>query len=142
KAIDPEKAGVVLGQLLQNKPLPRDGGGAWIELIGRAGGAKELQRLFDQVLANGFDEPTAVRALAALNEASHLRNARPSSGLDNIGKLFDQPREKIRGEALRLAGSWKDLKQHFPQLVSIAGAADTPSALRQIALDSLREIGG
>src|SRR5207247_7502841 len=36
KAIDPEKASTVLGQLLQNKPLPRDGGGAWIELIGRA----------------------------------------------------------------------------------------------------------
>src|SRR5436190_6348581 len=109
KALEPAKASLVLGQLLQNKPLPPDGGGAWIELIGRAGGAKELQRLFDQVLANGFDEPAALRALAALNEASRLRNARPSSGLDNIGKLFDQPREKIRGEALRLAGSWKDL---------------------------------
>src|SRR5580765_1789602 len=119
KAIDPEKASMVLGQLLQNKPLPRDGGGAWIELIGRAGGAKELQRLFDQVLANGFDEPAAVRAFAALNEASRLRNVRPSSGLDNAGKLFDNPSEKIRAEALRLAGTWKELKQYFPQLVSI-----------------------
>src|SRR5439155_9601122 len=96
KAIDPEKASTVLGQLLQNKPLPRDGGGAWIELIGRAGGAKELQRLFDQVLANSFDEPTSVRALAALNEASRLRNARPSSGLDNVGKLFNNASEPFR----------------------------------------------
>src|SRR6266581_142691 len=129
KAIEPEKASLVLGQLLQNKPLPRDGGGAWIELIGRAGGAKELQRLFDQVLANGFDEPAAVRAFAALNEASRLRKVRPSSGLENVGKLFDSPSKKIRAEALRLAGTWKDLKQYFPQLVSVAGAADTPSAL-------------
>src|SRR5216117_2946046 len=106
KAIDPEKASTVLGQLLQNKPLPRDGGGAWIELIGRAGGAKELQRLFDQVLANGFDETAAVRAFAVLNEASRLRNTRPSSGLENVGKLFDNPSEKFRAEALRLAGTW------------------------------------
>jgi putative heme-binding domain-containing protein len=142
KAIEPEKASMVLGQLLQNNPFSRDGGGAWIELIGRAGGAKELQRLFDQVLANGFDESAAARAFAALNEASRLRNVRPSSGLENVGKLFDHSSEKIRAESLRLAGTWKDLKQYFPQLVSIAGAADTPSALRQIALDSLREIGG
>src|SRR6266705_670206 len=109
KAIDPEKASMVLGQLLQDEPLPRDGGGAWIELIGRAGGAKELQRLFDQVLANGFDEPVAARALAALNEASRLRKVRPSSGLENVGKLFNTPGEKIRLEALRLAGTWKEL---------------------------------
>src|SRR5207249_6752468 len=142
KAIEPEKASMVLGQLLQNKPLPRDGDGAWIELIGRAGGAKELQRLFDQVLANRFDEPAAVRAFAALNEASRLRKVRPSSGLENAGKLFDSPSEKIRAEALKLAGTWKELKQYFPQLVSVAGAADTPPALRQTAFDSLREIGG
>ena len=142
KAIEPGKASSVLGQLLQNKPLARDGAGAWIELIGRAGGANELQRLFDQVLANGFDEPSAVRALVALNEASRLRKVRPSSGLENVGKLFDNASEKIRAEALRLAGTWKDLKQYFPQLVTVAGAADTPSALRQIAFDSLREIGG
>src|SRR5436309_3794966 len=133
---------MVLGQLLEDKPLPRDGGGAWIELIGRAGGAKELQRLFDQVLANGFDEPAAVRAFAALNEASRLRKVRPSSGLENAGKLFDSPSEKIRAEALKLAGTWNELKQYFPQLVSLAGAVDTPPALRQIAFDSLREIGG
>jgi putative heme-binding domain-containing protein len=142
KGIEPEKASMVLGELLRNKPLARDGAGAWIELIGRAGGAKELQRLFDQVLANGFDEPAAVRAFAALNEASRLRKVRPSSGLEKVGKLFDNPSEKIRTEALRLAGTWKDLKQYFPQLVTVAGAAETPSSLRQIAMDSLREIGG
>ena len=142
KAIEPEKASLVLGQFLQNKPLPRDGAGFWIELIGRAGGAQELQRLFDQVLANGFDEPAAARALTALNEASRLRKVRPASGLENVGKLFDNPSEKMRAEALRLAGTWKELKQFLPQLVTVAGAANTPPALRQIALDSLREIGG
>ena len=142
KAIESAKASAVLGQLLGDRPLPRDGSGAWMELIGRAGSAKELQRLFGQVLADGLDEPAAVRALTALNEASRLRNARPSSGLESVGQLFGRPSDKIRAGALRLAGTWKDIKQSFPQLVSIAGAPETPPALRQIAMDTLREIGG
>ena len=137
KAIDPEKASMVLGQLLQNKPLRRDGGGAWIELIGRAGGAKELQRLFDQVLANSFDEPTSVRALAALNEASRLRNARPSSGLDNVGKLFNNANEPFRAEAVRLVGQWT-LRQFVPDLLKLAGDTAASVSLRHDAFESLR----
>src|SRR5881394_1576788 len=120
KAIEPDKASMVLGQLLQNKPLPRDGGGAWIELLGRAGGAKELQRLFDQVLANGFEEAGALRALAALNESSRLRNTRPSSGLENVGKLLNNPSEPLRAEAVRLVGQWT-LRQFVPDLMKLAG---------------------
>src|SRR5439155_25346174 len=55
KAIEPQKASLVLGQLLGDKPLPQDGRGPWIELIGRAGSPKELQLLFDQVTRRGFD---------------------------------------------------------------------------------------
>src|SRR5207253_5633952 len=84
KAIESAKASLVLGQLLGDQPLPQDGRGPWIELIGRAGSPKELQRLYDQVLRRGFDNPTAARAVAALNEASRLRQARPSSGLEQI----------------------------------------------------------
>src|SRR5438094_82268 len=83
KAIEPEKASQVLGVLLGDKPLPSDGRGPWIELIGRAGSPRELQRLFDQVLRRGFNKPTATRALAALNEAARLRSVRPLSGLEN-----------------------------------------------------------
>ncbi|MEO6035809.1 MAG: PVC-type heme-binding CxxCH protein, partial [Verrucomicrobiota bacterium] len=60
QAIEPEMASAVLSQLLKNKPLVRDGSGAWIELIGRSGGSKELQTLYDQVLQNGFAEPASV----------------------------------------------------------------------------------
>src|SRR6266487_825590 len=137
KAIDPEKASRVLGQILQNKPLPREGTGAWIELIGRAGGANELQRLLDQVLASGFDEPAAVRALAALNDASHLRNARPSSGLDNIGKLFNNASEPFRAEAVRLVGQWT-LRQFVPDLLKLAGDTTVSVSLRHNAFESLR----
>ncbi len=142
QAIQPELASAVLSQLLKNKPLARDGSGGWIELIGRAGSAKELQLLFDQILKNGFDEPAIVGALNALNDASRLRNAKPSASLENVGTLFNHQNEKIRIAAVRLAGTWKDLKQYFPKLIELAGAPDTTPAVREAAFTSLREIGG
>ena len=141
KAIEPQKASLVLGQLLGDKPLPQDGRGPWIELIGRAGSPKELQLLFDQVTRRGFDEPAAARALAALSEASRIRNARPPSGREKLVMMFAAP-EPTRSEAIRLAGTWKSVGEHLPQLILIAEANTTSPGLRQIAFDSLREIGG
>src|SRR6185503_2324848 len=115
------------------------GGGAWIELLGRAGGAKELQRLFDQVLSNGFDEPGALRALAALNEASRLRNTRPSNGLENVGKLLNNPSEPFRAEAVRLVGQWT-LRQFVPDLLKLAGDTAASVSLRHDAFESLRSL--
>src|SRR5213592_832863 len=123
KAIESAKASLVLGQLLGDQPLPQDGRGPWIELIGRAGSPKELQRLFDQVLRRGFDEPAAARALAALDEAARLRGAKPSSGLEEIGKFFDAP-EQIRKQAIRLAGTWKSAGEYLPRLIAIAEAKE------------------
>ncbi|MEO7517100.1 MAG: PVC-type heme-binding CxxCH protein [Verrucomicrobiota bacterium] len=142
QAIEPKMASAIITRLLKTKPLARDGQGAWIELIGRAGGAKELQLLFEQVLKKGFDEPATVRALIALNDASRLRQMKPSAPLENVGQLFENPSEKIRIEAVRLAGTWKDLGNNFPKLIEMAGAANTPSALREAVFTSLREIGG
>ena len=45
KAIRPEQASRVLGQLLVTKPLARDGQGPWIELIGAAGSPRELRQI-------------------------------------------------------------------------------------------------
>src|SRR5439155_11773582 len=139
EAIESAKASLVLGQLLGDQPLPQDGRGPWIELIGRAGSPKELQRLYDQALRRGFDNPTAARAVAALNEASRLRQARPSSGLEQIDRLLDSP-EQIRAEAVRLAGTWKSAP--LSKLISMARAAGTPARIRQAVFESLREIGG
>jgi putative heme-binding domain-containing protein len=139
KAIEPEKASSVLGQLLGDQPLSPEGKGPWIELIGRAGSPKELQRLYDQILRRGFDKATAARAIAALNEASRLRNARPASGLEQIDILINGP-DPIRSQAMRLAGTWKT--GSLPKLLAIAESAAAPAATRQIAFDALREIGG
>src|SRR5256885_1792381 len=141
EAIEPEKASQVLGVLLGDKPLPSDGRGPWIELIGRAGSPRELQRLFDQVLRRGFNKPTAARALAALNEAARLRSVRPLSGLENIGMIFEAP-DPLRKEAVRLAGAWKSAGARMPELVSIAEAQATQAGTRQGVFETLREIGG
>ena len=142
KSIEPTRASAVLGQLLRDKPLAKDGSGPWIELIGQSGGPAELRRLFDQVLNGGFGEPAAARALAALNQAVRLRNAKPTGETTAVGSLFIHPDEKVRIEAVRLAGGWKELGPSFGQLVKLAGDPSTPGALRQVAFESLRDIGG
>jgi putative heme-binding domain-containing protein len=142
KAIEPAQAASVLAQLLQTRPLDRAGRGSWIELIGASGGPDELKKLFEPALAGGFEDAALARALAALNQAARLRNARPASPVENVGQFFSHANEKVRVEALRLAGAWKDLKQYFPQLAAIAGSPASSPAVRQAAFESLREIGG
>ena len=142
KSIEPSQASAVLAQLLTDKPLAKDGRGPWVELIGQSGGPKELRQLFDQVLQGGFSEPAAARALAALNQAVRLRNAKPTGDTLAVGSLFTHSDEKVRIEAVRLAGGWKELGPGFGQLVKLAGDSSTSGPLRQVAFESLRDIGG
>ena len=142
KSIEPAQASAVLGQLIGDKPFPKDGSGPWIDLIGQAGTSKELRRLFDQVLGSGFEDAATARALAALNQAGRLRNAKPSGSTVEVGTLFAHANEAVRLEAVRLAGAWKNLGQYFPELGKLAGAANTPAGLRDAAFATLRDIGG
>ncbi len=142
KAIEPTQASAVLGRLIGDKPLPKDGSGPWIDLIGQAGTAKELRRLFEQVLAEGFDEATTARALASLNQAVRLRNLKPAGSTAELGTLFTHANESIRLESVRLAGGWKDLGKYFGELGAIARAKDTRPTLREAAFATLRDIGG
>ena len=142
KAIEPSRASTVLAQLLKDKPLTKDGSGPWIELIGQSGGPTELRQLFDQVRQGGFDDAASARSLAALNQAARLRNARPSGDIIAVSALFNHPNEKVRIEAVRLAGGWKELGEHFGRLLQLAGDASTPGALRQVSFETLRDIGG
>jgi putative heme-binding domain-containing protein len=142
KAIKPEQASRVLGQLLATHPVTRDGQGPWIEIIGSAGTSQELRILLDQVLNGGFDDNASARALKALGEAARLRKVKPGGSTIEAGKLFDHPSEGVRLEALKLAGEWKELGSHFRKLGQIAGAPGSSQALRQAALEALRRIGG
>ncbi len=142
RAIKPEQASQVLGQLLAQHPLTRDGQGPWIELIGSAGTEKELRVLLDQVLASGFDDTASTRALKSLADATRLRKLKPGGSTVEIGKLLDSPSDAVRVETLKLAAVWKELGPYFPKLATLAGSAGSNPAVRTAAFDTLRAIGG
>ncbi|HSH93103.1 MAG TPA: PVC-type heme-binding CxxCH protein, partial [Roseimicrobium sp.] len=141
KAVEPALAGDALAQLFANKAFARDGKGPWIELIGQAGGVAELRKMYDQVLAGGFDANASVRALNALSEAARLRNARPSGDLATLAGLTQDKNESIRVAAVKLAGSWR-MGNLAGGLLEIVGNVQSKDALRDAAFESLRQIGG
>ncbi len=138
-AVEPTKAARVLGKLLAQHPLTRDGRGPWIEVIGQAGTPEDLRRLFDQVLENGFFESATVRALNALAEAASLRRARPSGDLRPLTKLLDQAPQPVRVAAVRLAGRW-GLAEAAPRVLQLASDKTTPASLRVAAIEALRDM--
>ncbi len=139
KSLEPSLARELLAKVLAGKTIPRDGSGGAIELIGQAGGPVELRLLLDQFL-KGFDEPAAVRALAALEQAARLRNAKPSGDLESVAKA-PAASEKVYAASLRLVGAWK-LPSYAKTLLGIAGDKARSAALRETAFFALREIGG
>jgi putative heme-binding domain-containing protein len=141
KAVEPALASAVLAPLLENRVLPRDGAGPWIELIGTAGGARELRRLFDQAIAGGFDDQTTPLALTALGDAARLRKTIPEGDLTGLGSVLAGKSEPGRIAAIQLVEAWK-LAKFSPRLVQIAGGAETSARERASAFAALRAIGG
>lgn len=141
KAIKPEQSSRVLGRVLSGKPLPRDGSGPWIELIGQAGGAKELGQLYKQALGNGFDDAATVRALTSVADASRLRKLRPEGDAKAVSALLNSNSQEVRAATLRLAGTWKS---HSPAELRLAEFATGSSgdAVRDAAFEVLRQTGG
>ena len=92
RAIDPALAGATISRLFSENKIPLDGTGPWIELLGQAGGAKELRGLLDKLAAAQLPPDAEPRALAALADAARLRNARPEGELRHAldGLLMDR----------------------------------------------------
>jgi putative heme-binding domain-containing protein len=142
KAIEPASASEILGQLLGQKPLPRDGSGSWIDLIGQAGTARELRQLLNQVLSGGFDERGTANALTALDQAARVRNARPFGDLNPVSALLGNPAEPVKVAAVRLLGAWKLGGTNVQSVIQLAGSANASPAIRNAAFASLRDLGG
>jgi putative heme-binding domain-containing protein len=149
KAIEPAQASAVLGLLIGDKPLPRDGSGPWIELIGQAGTPREFRQLFEQTLQGGFDPAATARALAALNRGARLQSVKPaieglsqSAYFSKLGTFLEATNEKVRLEAIQLAGAWKDIGDAFGLLPKLASDQGASLALRQAALNGIRDVGG
>jgi putative heme-binding domain-containing protein len=142
KAIEPAQASDVLGQLLGSAPLPKDGSGPWIDLIGQAGGPKELFRLYNQIRLEGFDEAGTFRALAALNQAARLRNTRPRGDFSSLRKLLSDPSERVRLESIRLVSSWKEIGDYSAMLQDVARNKETSRNIGEAIVIAFRERGG
>jgi putative heme-binding domain-containing protein len=141
RALEPAQASEVLGLVLERNPLPRDGSGPWIELVGAAGGPKELRALFAAVVRGEFSPPVTQRALTALADASRLRSARPDGDQGGLGGLLDAPDATTRTAALRLAGTWK-LTGLSTRLLQRAASTEAAAGERTAAFEALRELGG
>ena len=138
-SIQPVRAAAYLSTYLANNEIQKDGTGPWIDLIGKAGGAAELSKLFSQAINGGFDRPTTERALQSLAGAQRLRKKRPSGNLNAISTLLDSSDERVRIAAISLTGNWK-LTSQVKWLGSEAEKT-TSSGLREAAIEALREIG-
>ncbi len=141
KAIEPKLASGLMAKVIGAKPLPRDGSGGLIELIGQAGGPAQLRLLFDQVLANGFTDEAGARALNQLAEAARLRNAKPGGNLAALAKPIKDGGDAVRISSAKLAGSWK-LESMAPDLHAFASDPGAPAALRHASIEGLRDMGG
>lgn len=126
RAIQPAQASRLVAKLIAAKPI---GSGNMIELIGRAGGPKELDRLFSE--AGSVD---SARALNALAEAARLRGAKPEGDPARLAKFLTDPNKEVRDAAFRLAGSWK-FTAAVPELAKAAADGNT------VAFEALRDIG-
>ncbi|MDP3072522.1 MAG: GDSL-type esterase/lipase family protein [Opitutaceae bacterium] len=141
KAVMAAQASEVLGTLLSTTGIPRDGSGPWIELIGSAGGAPELQTLVEHVMRGQLSETAIGRALTALTEAARLRSAKPAVVLDGLDTLLQSANATHRLGAIHLAGAWK-FAAASARLVAIASGAATKEDERRAAFVALREMGG
>ncbi len=138
KAIRADQASRVLGRVIQERRLPRDGSGPWIELIGQAGGPKELGALLRQTVSGGFDDPATARALTSLGEAARARKVKPEGDATGILGLLGSSNESVRSATLRLAGDWKTP----PPSESLTRLASDPSEQVRTAVFEVLRLQG
>jgi putative heme-binding domain-containing protein len=142
-ALDPRVGGSVLAKTLEGREISGEGKGPWVELIGRAGGVNELRRLFDALTAQKLNPDASARALAALADATRLRNVRPTGDLAAIETLLSHENPQISAAAAQLIGAWKT--PHALTLLREAagqGTRNLPVQVQVAAVRGLQDIGG
>ena len=143
-AIRPELASTAIAKLFGDGKIPLDGSGPWIELLGTAGGPKELRALLDQLLASKLPAEARVRATLAFVEAARSRNVRPDGDLTTVPKAFGRLPERepeLEAAAFRALGLWK-VESVRPLATRAAGAFETGADVRAAAFEALRSLGG
>ncbi len=138
KNIDPALAGATLSRLVTENKVPLDGSGPWFELLGSAGGANEIDRLWTRVQEKKTEEINTPRILTALADAAKLRGVRPTLPVAELANYLDTEHAETLRAAARLAGAWKS-EAAVPRLVALTAGKD--DVARNTAFEALREIG-
>lgn len=139
QAIPPGRASAYLAERLRQNPIPKDGSGPWIDLIGKAGGRQELQMLYQQALGGNFSAQATQKALTALVDAQRLRKLRPLK-TEGITTFLNSEQHGVQVAGIRLTGVWK-LGGQVTTLSKLAAASQEPNSVRLAAIEALREIG-
>ncbi len=139
RTLPPEQAAPVLAKVLP-KPLPADGSGPWIELIGKAGTTDELNMLWKAATEKAADTRFVASTFAALADADDQRRMHPTLPLSPVLDFLraDAPAETLK-PAIRLAGAWKRADA-VPALIPLARSHPAAfTALRDIASGPARD---
>jgi putative heme-binding domain-containing protein len=143
RALKPAQVSQVLGSVLGDRPLAKDGSGPWIEVLGAAGSSADLARLFNQARTNGFDRTATVRVLKSLSDAMRLRKQKPAADLSAVADFLQHAEPSIRLEGIRLAGQWREVGGAVDVLIrSVAPRTEISVGERAAVFESLRLIGG
>lgn len=121
---------------LAPRPLPKDGSGPWLELIGSTGNAASLRSVYEQVAANGFDDQGVRHAFETLIKATTSRKLQPSGDFSALLALIDHPDPAIRGSAITFAGIVA-AENTLPRLIEISRQADSDQAFATNVITAL-----
>ncbi len=138
--VPPQQSQRCLESYLKTNPIGTDGGGPWIELVGRTGNPIQLQRLLDQATSGGFVPEATARVLRTFSEADRLRRIRPQGDLTRVTQFLNVAEVSVRKQAVELVGRWK-LESARPRLLELATATEETLPIRIAAVNSLRQLG-
>jgi putative heme-binding domain-containing protein len=138
-ALEPGDSASLLGKYLKSNELPADGSGPWIELIGKAGDASQLTKIFESSLSGSFGEEASIRVLSSLGDAHTKRKIRPANP-ERIESLIQSKVPQLQAAAIKLAGQWNlgSMVEALKENAIINKVAN--SEIRGAAIDALRQM--
>ena len=136
--LKPTESASMLAEPLRSNPIPSDGSGPWIELVGKAGDASQLTKMFDSALTQHFTDEASTKVLAALTQAHQQRKLRPSKP-DRIQKLINSKNPKLQSAAIALAGQW-NLASQVGVLRTFALDPNASPEIRRAVVASLQQM--
>ena len=140
-AIDSSKAREVLEPLTQSMSDEALATGPWMGLIAKAGTTGQLNRMLSIIEDSEAPTETVLKSIQSLNEASRLRQAKPSANRGTLTGLFGHSDERVQLAALDLAREWK-LSDGLESLTNTAENESTSLQVRARALEALGAVGG